>query len=1005
MPQVWRTVRIFISSTFRDMHAERDHLVRFVFPELRERCAKRRLHLVDVDLRWGVTEEEAERGKVLEVCLDEIERCRPFFVGLLGERYGWVPPHYAVADESRYDWVREFEPGHSITALEIYHGVLRNPEMTSRAFFYFRDPRFVETVPESEQSRYLPESVESAERLTRLKAEIRKRCRVAEYARPNEAFGQQMLEDLWSAIQQDYPEEEKPPDNLSVERAYHEAFVENRCRRFIGRRDLLQKLTEHADGASSTPLVVTGSPGCGKSALLARFARQYAEAHGEAFVLSHFIGVSPGSASIRRTLLRFCRESALRFGINDEIPEEYEKLRQAFPKSLEQAAASGTSVVLLLDALDQLDDTHRAHSLDWLPHTFPGRTRVIVSTLEGECLEALRRRRPAPEELVVGEMEEASRETIVRQTLWDYRKQLSAQQIRLLLDKTQSANPLFLAVACEELRVFGEFERVTERISSLPDEVAPLFEQVMARLEADHGKELVRTSLSLLACSRHGLLETELLESLRREAEEQLPRAIWARLFRSLQAYLRPPGETGAGLLDFFHRALAEATRRRYFASEEEQRAGHRRLAGYFQHKADPAGDGTWTGNYPRGLGELPYQQAKAGMRAELKKTLLDLRWMRAKIEAAGVQDVVADYDLAPGDREAVLVRDALRLSAHLLVWSPEQLPGQLVGRLLGAPELADGLARRAQGAWLRPLTPSLAQVGGPLLKTLVDSREVNSVAVTADGKVVSGSSDNAVKVWDLARGELLKTLKGHSDRVTSVAVTADGKVVSGSGDKTVKVWDLAGGELLKTLKGHSGEVNSVAVTADGNLVSGSDDQTVKLWDLARGELLKTLEGHSSYVTSVAVTADGKVVSGSGDKTVKVWDLARGELLKALKGHSDRVTSVAVTADGKVVSGSDDKTVKVWDLGSGKLLRTLEGHSSSVTSVAVTADGKLVSGSLDATVNVWDLGTCSFVTHLYLDAGILYCACAPGGSHIVAGDEAGGLHFLRLEGRWSQTPQ
>jgi hypothetical protein len=77
MAQAWKTIRVFISSTFRNMHAERDHLVRFVLPELRERCAKRRLHLVDVDLRWGVTEEEAEQGKVLEVCLNEIERCRP----------------------------------------------------------------------------------------------------------------------------------------------------------------------------------------------------------------------------------------------------------------------------------------------------------------------------------------------------------------------------------------------------------------------------------------------------------------------------------------------------------------------------------------------------------------------------------------------------------------------------------------------------------------------------------------------------------------------------------------------------------------------------------------------------------------------------------------------------------------------------------------------------------------------------------------------------------------
>jgi hypothetical protein len=85
MPATW-TVRVFISSTFRDMHAQRDHLARVVFPELRERCAKRRSHVVDLGRRWGVTEEEAELGKVVGIILSEIDRSRPFFVGLLGER-------------------------------------------------------------------------------------------------------------------------------------------------------------------------------------------------------------------------------------------------------------------------------------------------------------------------------------------------------------------------------------------------------------------------------------------------------------------------------------------------------------------------------------------------------------------------------------------------------------------------------------------------------------------------------------------------------------------------------------------------------------------------------------------------------------------------------------------------------------------------------------------------------------------------------------------------------
>jgi hypothetical protein len=86
----WRTVRVFISSTFRDMHAERDHLVKVAFPALRERLEPYRVHLIDVDLRWGVTREQAESDRALDVCLHFIDECRPFFVGLLGERYGSV---------------------------------------------------------------------------------------------------------------------------------------------------------------------------------------------------------------------------------------------------------------------------------------------------------------------------------------------------------------------------------------------------------------------------------------------------------------------------------------------------------------------------------------------------------------------------------------------------------------------------------------------------------------------------------------------------------------------------------------------------------------------------------------------------------------------------------------------------------------------------------------------------------------------------------------------------
>jgi Domain of unknown function (DUF4062) len=75
-----REIRIFVSSTFQDMMVERDHLVKRVFPGLRKLCQERSVEFTGVDLRWGVTEEQVQQGKVIEVCLREIDRCRPSFV-------------------------------------------------------------------------------------------------------------------------------------------------------------------------------------------------------------------------------------------------------------------------------------------------------------------------------------------------------------------------------------------------------------------------------------------------------------------------------------------------------------------------------------------------------------------------------------------------------------------------------------------------------------------------------------------------------------------------------------------------------------------------------------------------------------------------------------------------------------------------------------------------------------------------------------------------------------
>ena len=141
-----RSIRVFISSTFKDMQAERDELVKVIFLQLRKLCEQRAVTWDEVDLRWGITNEQSAEGKVLPICLNEIKRSRPFFIGILGERYGWELDEISPDIVNQEPWIGQYL-GHSITELEILHGVLNNPEMAEHSYFYFRDPKYIDTLP------------------------------------------------------------------------------------------------------------------------------------------------------------------------------------------------------------------------------------------------------------------------------------------------------------------------------------------------------------------------------------------------------------------------------------------------------------------------------------------------------------------------------------------------------------------------------------------------------------------------------------------------------------------------------------------------------------------------------------------------------------------------------------------------------------------------------------------------------------------------------------------
>jgi hypothetical protein len=191
----------------------------------------------------------------------------------------------------------------------------------------------------------------------------------------------------------------------------------------------------------------------------------------------------------------------------------------------------------------------------------------------------------------------------------------------------------------------------------------------------------------------------------------------------------------------------------------------------------------------------------------------------------------------------------------------------------------------------------------------------------------------------------------------TLVAISADAtRVLSGSNDWTIKLWDVTTGAQLRTFEGHGATVTSVALSADGTRVlSGAYDPKPKLWDANTGTLLRSFGPHHAY--SVAFSPNGEHVLSGGDNRLMLWDASTGALLRTL--NSNGVLSVAFSPDGaRLIWGSADKTVKLWGTPTGALLRAFEGHSGPVNSVAFSADGRrIVSASTDATTRIWDAAT------------------------------------------------
>ena len=695
-----RTARIFLSSTFRDYAEERDLLVRRVFPGLRARLKDRAVELVDVDLRWGITAEQAERGEVLPICLAEIDRARPYFIGMLGERYGWIPPADAYAADllERQGWLDQHRGGKSVTELEILHGVLNDPAMAGRAFFYFRAKAYAER----KGGDYLAASPEDTARQADLKARISESgFPVAQYSDP-EDLASRLEQDLWQILDAAYPADQVP-DAFEREGRRHAAYAAPRRRLYLGGEHYIAALdTALADHAQR--VLIEGASGGGKSALLANWLARHKATNPNDLVHEHFLAASADAADAAALVRRLIETIKRRTDSNEEIPSEPDKLFEILPLWLGLASAYARHHdKRWLVVLDGLNGLRSERDLRWLPEFLPERVHLAVSCLPGEVMEAITTKGDW-RRVHVEPLSDQEGQTLLRRFLSLYNKALAAPLEAQVLAHPLASNPLFLRTLAEELRLFGVHEQLAERLGYYlaSTSIAELFGRVLERVEGDAGADAVRATMTAIWASRAGLSEQEIL------GLSGLVPAHWAPIRYALDEALLESG----GRLSFAHDYLRAGVAERYLGGDLAQREAHVGLAAWFEQQPVDA----------RAAEEVPYQWQAARDWERLKACLTRREMFEALDASTPNEEMLAYWLVLEREDNADLERD---YEAAWKRWAPDEGTeatgdtaaslGQFLLKAGRFKEFTEYLLRSSMAILEKALGPEHTKTGGRL--------------------------------------------------------------------------------------------------------------------------------------------------------------------------------------------------------------------------------------------------------------------------------------------------
>ena len=526
---------VFISSTFKDMQAERDAIKKITLPAVNTAARSHNDEFDFCDLRWGVDTAEMETNegskKVLEVCLDEIDRCQLPMVVLLGYRYGWIPDEKLIKNAAETKEMQLEDLQKSVTALEIEYGAFKN----CRTLYYFRE--IDGQAPEDYQS----EDKEHAQKLSALKQLIYEKSggNIKTYKLKwngkgfdgTKHFAEMLAEDIKTMLMPEWLENDKLSP-LQREMRVHEKFISDKKDVFSARSKEADELKQRIPEQPVT--IMKGAVGSGKSTLFSKLVTELQKTEWK--ILPFISGLTNRSNDAQDIIENIVEYLETELNVSEHYRDEKdrqtgENIRhtpEQWREKLAEMCARYTQekrikLLIMIDAVDQLLQNDQRDELHFIPFNVGENIHfAMTSTLDFDTR--------SMEFYTLKDIDEDDKKEVINGTLKRVHKQLSKKVVDKIVSLKTSENPLYISLLVQRLvlmdeddfkiiRKLGDGMPAIEKhqiniISGCPDDLDEMSAELLRVAAKGIDEKLVAKAGEYLAVSRYGLRKSDLAELL-----------------------------------------------------------------------------------------------------------------------------------------------------------------------------------------------------------------------------------------------------------------------------------------------------------------------------------------------------------------------------------------------------------------------------------------------------------------------------------------------------------